>query len=50
MSSIRKILVPLKELSGRSHPAVLKAGQLARAHGASVELFHVLTPRCIRHP
>lgn len=43
MSVVRKILVPVKELSGRSIPAVLKASQLARAHGASLELFHVLT-------
>lgn len=43
MLSIRKILIPIKELTGRSHPAVLKAAQLARVHSASLELFHVLT-------
>ena len=43
MLSIRKILIPVKALNGRSHPAVLKAAQLARAHGASLELLHVLT-------
>jgi universal stress protein E len=43
MLSIRKILIPVKDLTGRSHPAVLKAAQLARVHGASLELFHVLT-------
>ena len=44
MSAIRKILVPIKALTNRAMPAVLKAAQLARAHGASLELFHVLTP------
>jgi universal stress protein E len=43
MSVIRKILVPIKDLNPRSIPAVLKAAQVARAHGASLELFHVLT-------
>ncbi len=43
MRAIRKILVPIKELSGRPPPAMFKAAQLARAHGASLELFHVLT-------
>lgn len=43
MPSVRKIVVPIKELSGRPMPAVLKAAQLARAHGANLELFHVLT-------
>jgi universal stress protein E len=43
MLSIHKILIPVKQLTGRSHPAVLKAAQLARAHGACLELFHVLT-------
>jgi universal stress protein E len=43
MSTIRKILIPIKELNGRPLPAVLKAAQLARVHGASLELFHVLT-------
>lgn len=43
MSAIRKILVAIKELNGRTNPAVLKAAQLARSHGASLELMHVLT-------
>lgn len=43
MPAIRKILVPIKELNSRPLPAVIKAGQIARAHGASLELFHVLT-------
>jgi hypothetical protein len=38
MSAIRKILVPIKELNGRPLPTVVKAAQLARAHGASLEL------------
>jgi universal stress protein E len=43
MPIIRKIIVPIKELTSRPMPAVLKAAQLARAHGANLELFHVLT-------
>jgi universal stress protein E len=43
MPTIRKILVPIKELNSRPSPAVAKAAQLARAHGASLELLHVLT-------
>jgi nucleotide-binding universal stress UspA family protein len=43
MLLLRKILIPVRELNGRSHPAVMKAAQLARAHGAGLELFHVLT-------
>jgi len=50
MSSIRRILIPVKQLTGRSHPAVLKAAQLARAHGACLELFHVLTPEMYAAP
>lgn len=42
MPSIRRILVAVKELEGKSHPAALKAAQLARACGAEVELFHSL--------
>jgi len=38
--SIRRILVAVKSLESRSGPAVAKAGQLARAYGADVELFH----------
>jgi universal stress protein E len=43
MPAIRRILVPIKELNSRPLPAVSKAAQLARAHGASLELLHVLT-------
>ncbi len=43
MSAIRRILVAVKDLQARSMPAVLKAAQLARAHGAKLELFHALT-------
>jgi universal stress protein E len=43
MTAIRKILVAVKDLRGRSQPAMLKAAQLARACGASVELFHTLS-------
>jgi universal stress protein E len=43
MPAIRKILVAVKDLRGKSQPAVLKAAQLARACGASVELFHTLS-------
>jgi len=44
MPAIRKILVPIKIPTSRTQPALLKAAQLARAHGATLELFHVLTP------
>jgi len=40
MTSIRRILVAVKELHSKSHPAVLKAAQLARACGAELHLFH----------
>jgi universal stress protein E len=43
MSTIRRILVAVKDLQARSMPAVLKAAQLARAHGAKLELFHALS-------
>lgn len=43
MTAIRKILVAVKDLRGRSQPAMLKAAQLARATGAAVELFHTLS-------
>jgi universal stress protein E len=43
MSAIRRILVAVKDLEARSMPAVLKAAQLARAHGAKLELFHALS-------
>src|SRR5450631_2607169 len=43
MSSIRRILVAIKDLDGKHLPAVLKAAQLARACCAQVELFHGLT-------
>jgi universal stress protein E len=43
MSGIRRILVAVKDLQARSMPAVLKAAQLARSHGAKLELFHALS-------
>jgi universal stress protein E len=43
MPAIRKILVAVKDLQARSQPAVLKAAQVARYCGASLELFHTLT-------
>jgi universal stress protein E len=43
MPAIQRILVAVKELTGKSLPAVLKAGQFARGYGAQVELFHALT-------
>jgi universal stress protein E len=42
MSTIRRILVAVKELNGKPLPAVLKAAQLARGYGAALELFHAL--------
>jgi len=43
MHTIKRILVTVKVLDGKSAPAVLKAAQLARAYGAQLELFHGLT-------
>jgi universal stress protein E len=42
MAAIHRILVAVKEITGRPLPAVLKAAQLARASGAQLELFHAL--------
>ena len=42
MSAVRRILVAVNELKARSHPAVLKAAQLARACDAELQLFHTL--------
>jgi len=45
MQPIRRILVAVKSPEGNASPAVLKAGQLALALGADVELFHaIVTP------
>ena len=45
MQLIRRILVAVKDPQGATSPAVVKAGQLAQALGASVELFHaIVTP------
>jgi len=41
--AVRRILVTIKEFTGKPLPAVLKAAQLARAYGAQLELFHALT-------
>jgi universal stress protein E len=43
MRAIRRILVAVKDPAGAAPAAVAKAGQLARALGARVELFHALT-------
>jgi universal stress protein E len=42
MRSIRRILVAVRALDATSLPAVLKAGQLARAWRASLEIYHCL--------
>ncbi len=42
MLKLRRILVPISHLWLRSHAAAMKAGQLAKASGATVELFHAL--------
>jgi universal stress protein E len=45
MQPIRRILVAVKDPQGESSPAITKAGQLAQALGASIELFHaIVTP------
>lgn len=43
MRSIRRILVAVKDPQAKSLPAVTKGAQLAKALGASVELFHDLS-------
>ncbi|MBW4050802.1 MAG: universal stress protein [Proteobacteria bacterium] len=43
MSTIRRILVAVKDPWARSLPAVEKAAQLARSLGARVQLFHALS-------
>ena len=45
MRSIRRILVAIKDPEARTTPALVKAGQLAQALGAQIELFHgIATP------
>jgi universal stress protein E len=45
MRAIRRILVAVKDPTAKSLPAVDKGAQLARAHGAALELFHgICTP------
>lgn len=43
MRKIQRILVPIKDPSSRSLPAVSKAAQLAKAWGARLELFHCIS-------
>ncbi len=43
MSTIRRILVAVKDPWARSQPPVEKAAQLARSLGARVQLFHALS-------
>lgn len=50
MRSIRKILVAVKQPGARALPAVDKAVQLARASGASIELYHSITERVLADP
>jgi universal stress protein E len=50
MRPIRKILVAVKQPSARVLPAVDKAVQLARACGASLELYHSITERVLADP
>jgi universal stress protein E len=42
MPAIRRILVAVKDLHAKLHPAALKAAQLARACGAELHLFHTV--------
>lgn len=42
MRTIRRILAAVRNPTARSLPAVAKAGQLARALGAELELFHAI--------
>lgn len=50
MRPIRKILVAVKNPSARHLPAVDKAAHLARAFGASLELYHSITERVLADP
>lgn len=50
MRAIRKILVAVKQPSAAVLPAVEKAVQLARAFGASIELYHSITERVLADP
>lgn len=43
MQRIRRILVAVKQPGRRSSAALAKAGQLAQAGGANIELFHALS-------
>jgi universal stress protein E len=43
MPSYKTILVAIKDLDARTMPAVRKAAQLAKAQGATLELFHALS-------
>lgn len=43
MKPLKRILVAVKDPSARTMPAVRKAAQLARASGATLELFHSLS-------
>ena len=43
MHPFKKILVGIKDIDARSSPAVRKAAQLAKANGATLELFHALS-------
>ncbi len=40
MLSVRRILVAIKDYEARTSPALVKAGQLAQAWGARIEIFH----------
>jgi universal stress protein E len=50
MLPIRRILVAVKDPSAKHLPAVDRAGELARAFGARLELFHGITERLAMGP
>jgi universal stress protein E len=51
MRSIRRILVAIKDPEAKTTPALVKAGQLAHALGAQIELFHgIATPLYVDGP
>ena len=43
MNKLRRILVAIKNPGARRQPALRKAAQLARASGATLELFHAMS-------
>jgi hypothetical protein len=50
MQPIRRILVAIKNPQGKASPAIIKAGQLAQALGASLELLRCMSAGLAHRP